>query len=236
MNSRKKAIAVCCALILAHAAVLFLFGANPPGPLLSDLIQVIFVILCTVACWQASRRGTGLIGLFWRLGALSFAILVFSQALQSYCDGIRAQIFIPPVTDILFVFWYAPLSAVLFFDSNYTPDQADGVHLFDTGQILLFWIAVYLCFSTLAAHAQTPAEAALSNWQRSLVYDGVLTGGFLLRGTLQRPGTLRRLFLGMGIFFFLAGQPMRTTTIPEPMPMWEAGSISSGAGSTSCLS
>ncbi len=204
MNSVRKMIVFCCGLLLVHAAVLFSLGRRPPGPLLSDLIQLTLIVLCAIASWQASSRSTGLVAFFWRLSFLAFSIFIFSEALETYNDGIQHLSFIPPLTDVLFVFWYAPLSAMLFLDSDSTPDRFDGVNLFDIAQVLLFWIAVFLCFSSMAAHAQTPAEVALSNWQRSLVYDGVLTSGFLIRSALNRPGTVRRLFFGMGLFFLLA--------------------------------
>ncbi len=202
MNSLRKMIAVCCGLLAAHVAVLFLLGPRPPGPLLSDLIQLTFLVLCAIASWQASSRASGLAALFWRLGFWAFSIIVFAAALQAYNDGIRPELLIPPLTGVLFVFWDAPLSAVLFLDSDYAPDRFDGAHVFDIAQVLLFWVAVYFCFS--AGHAQTAREAALSDWQRSLIYDGVMSGGFLLRGFFARSRTVQRLFFGMGTFFLLA--------------------------------
>jgi signal transduction histidine kinase/DNA-binding response OmpR family regulator len=203
MISVRKAIAVCSALLVAHAAVLFCLGTKVPGPLLSDLIQLFLLVLCVVASWQASSRATGLVACFWRLAFSAFVIFVFATVLQTYQDGIRPVVFIPPLTDVLFVFWYAPLTAVLFLNSDYSSDLFDGAHIFDIAQVLLFWIAVYFCFSTIAAPAQRASEAALSNWQRSLIYDAVMSGGFLLRGAFTGKRRLQRLFIGMGAFFFL---------------------------------
>jgi len=200
-----KVALFCGGLLLIHMAVLFSLGTRPPGPLFSDLIQLIPLSLCAFTSWRVASRTTGLSSCFWRLSFCAFSILVISLALQTFHEGIHPESFIPPITDVLFVFWYAPLSAVLFLDSDYSPERFDAVHFFDIAQVLLFWVAVYLCFSGATASAQSAQEAALSNWQRSLVYDGVLSGGFLLRGALTKLPAIRRSFLGMGTFFFLAG-------------------------------
>jgi signal transduction histidine kinase/CheY-like chemotaxis protein len=206
MNSSvRKTIGICCALLCAHTGVLFFLGRKPPGPLLSDLIQLTILVMCGIACWQAAFRGTGIISSFWRLAFASFVIFIFATALQTYHDGIHAVVFIPPLTDVLFVFWYAPLSAVLFLNSDFLSDRSDAVHVFDIAQVLLFWIAVYFCFSTIAAHSPSAKDAALSNWERLLIYDSVMSAGFLLRGAVAETRTIRRLFLGMGSFFLVAG-------------------------------
>jgi signal transduction histidine kinase/DNA-binding response OmpR family regulator len=207
-------IAVCCGLLAAHASVLFFLGRKPPGPLLSDLAQFVFLVLCAIAAWRASSRTTGLASVFWRLGFWAFTIIVFATGLQTYNDGIHFKAFIPPITDILFVFWYAPLTAVLFLDSDYAADRLDVVNLFDIAQALLFWMAVYFCFSDVASHAQNVSEIALSDWQRSLIYDAVMAGGFLLRSGFARSRSVRRLFFGMGSFFLLAGAADAYSTYP----------------------
>src|SRR5690348_10209866 len=118
MTSMRKMIIVCAALLLAHAAVLFFYHATPPGPLLSDLIQLTILVMCSVASWKAASRAKGISSTFWRLAFASFVIFIFAAALQGYNDGIHAVGFIPPLAEVLFACWYAPLTAVLFLNSD----------------------------------------------------------------------------------------------------------------------
>jgi signal transduction histidine kinase/CheY-like chemotaxis protein len=203
--SVRRTVAICCALLFTHAAVLWLFGRKPPGPLLSDLIQFTIAVMCGVACRQAASCGTGLSSSFWRLASVGFFIFTFASALQTYYDGIHQVVFIPPLTGVLFVFWYAPLTAILFLNSDFSADRFDLTHAFDIAQVLLFWTAVYFCFSAAVAASFSTENAALFDWGRLLIYDGVMTAGFLLRGAFAGTRKIRRLFLGMGAYFFLGG-------------------------------
>jgi len=196
-------MAVAAVLLLAAlAATLAWKGTSPPGPFLSDILQFIPLALCAVACRRASQRSTGLAHFFWRLSTLSFGGFAFASALAAYNDGISASPFLENLTDLLFFFWYAPLSAALFLDDDRGSSNFDRIHIFDLSQALLFWVSVYVCFSRNPAHFTV---SNYSTWAPSGAYEGVLTIGLLLRGAAASSRAVRGLFLKMGGFFLLAG-------------------------------
>ncbi|HVN79024.1 MAG TPA: response regulator [Terriglobia bacterium] len=203
LRSSRWALIPVCILLVTHGALLVSLGEKPPGPLLSCQIQLTLGIMCTVASIQASRRSGSLGRYFWRLMTVTFTVWVFAQSVELFADFFpnwanAAQ----PLSDILFVFSTVPLGMALFLDPDHEPNRLDRIHLLDFLQAILFWIAVYLYFSYLSP----PSATTLTNsfWNRTLVFDSVLTGAFFLRATLTSSDVVRALFGRMTLFLFLA--------------------------------
>ena len=97
---------------------------------------------------QASRRSAGSPGrYFWNLGTVAFGLLAFSEALLAVGTVFPPSHFIQSVSDVLFVFWYAPLAMALFLDVDFAEGRFDWLRIFDFIQAMLFWVVVYLYFS-----------------------------------------------------------------------------------------
>ncbi len=210
MNLRRmgswRGIAVVGFLLTAHSAVLILLGTNSPGPLLSDLIQFLLLMLCAWVAHQASRRSVGSPGrYFWNLGTVAFGLLAFSEALLAVGTVFPPSHFVQSVSDVLFVFWYAPLAMALFLDVDFAEGRFDWLRIFDFIQAMLFWVVVYLYFSYSPPGAHPPLEVAYRLWERGLVYNGVLASAFLLRGALTSSSVVQAFFGRMGTFFVVAG-------------------------------
>jgi signal transduction histidine kinase len=93
----------------------------------------------------------------------------------------------------------------LFLDSDFEPKRFDRLNIFDFIQAFVFWAAVFLYFSSTPSHSQPAQELAWALWRRLLIYDGVLSGAFLLRALMADSSSIFVLFGRMSVFFCLAG-------------------------------
>jgi len=189
-------IATAAILLAAEVVVIATLGRRPAGVVISNLIQVTLGVLCIVASWRASRRSGSLGSYFWRLITLTFFVWVAGQYLGFCSESLPGGSSLAPVSDLLFVFSTVPFGMALFLDPDHEPNRFDRLHILDFIQAILFWSAVYLFFRPLpGGHA--PVDAP---WKRNLVFDAVLTAGFLLRTVLTRSTVVRALFGRMLIF------------------------------------
>jgi len=205
MTQLQKTVLRVSALLAIQSAALFHFGSRPPGPLFSDSVQVVTLILCTTASFSASRRSSALGRTFWQLAVSSFALILFAEVIHTLNDIVS----LPPIWDwlssTLFVFWYVPMCMALFLDSDFEPKRFDRLNIFDFIQAFVFWAAVFLYFSSTPSHSQPARELAWALWRRLLIYDGVLSGAFLLRALTADSRAIFALFGRMSAFFCLAG-------------------------------
>jgi PAS domain S-box-containing protein len=137
------------------------------------------------------------------LAALSFCILVVAQIVAIAVALIRPQNENGQFTEILFLFWFGPLSVALFLDLDSEPRKLNRLIILDVIQAILFWLTVYLYFSYLPSQL-SGTDLIHSAWNRSLMYNGVLVGAFLLRSVLTNSSKVRSLFGKMGVFLLLS--------------------------------
>jgi PAS domain S-box-containing protein len=203
LPSRTRFITLACVLVVAHALVLGFFQHTPLQSHLSEMIQTTLDALCVLACMRASRRSRRFARWFWRLAALSFSILVVAQIVAIAVALIRPQNENGQFTEILFLFWFGPLSVALFLDLDSEPRKLNRLIILDVIQAILFWLTVYLYFSYLPSQL-SGTDLIHSAWNRSLMYNGVLVGAFLLRSALTNSSKVRSLFGRMGVFLLLS--------------------------------
>ena len=199
LRTTLKWLATAGMLLIVHAAVIASLGTRPPGPLLSNLIQLTLGVLCVAASFQASLRSGSLGRYFWRLMTVTFLVWVVAQLLAATTE-FRADSALAPLGDILFVFSTVPLGMALFLDPDHEPNRFDRIHILDFLQAILFWSAVYVYFSG----PPSPNELADSAWKRGFVYDSVLTGSFLVRAVLTKSSVVRAMFGRMLLFLVLS--------------------------------
>jgi signal transduction histidine kinase/DNA-binding response OmpR family regulator len=197
------------ALLLAHAITVRFLGEVAPGPLISSLIQLTFGLLCGCSCFQAARRSANLARYFWYLSALCFLIWLLAQGLATYTDAIHQDDAIESISNVLFIIWYAPLALALFLEPDFDLRRFDPALILDVVQAILFWIAIYLYFAYLPAEAQGDIP-----WQRSLIYDIVMTTAFLLRAAFTHSAEVRALFGQMSLFLLAGGLADTYTNFP----------------------
>ena len=212
MTPRRYFLFAAVALLAAHAAVLKWLGDAWPGPLLSDIVQLLMGVLVFAASLLAMRRSRTLGRLFWKLTAIAVLLWCAGQALGAYYGSYlnlptRSLWFV----DIFYVAWPAPLVMCLFLDSEEEPEGATWRRLLDFGQVAIVFVLLFFYFAALSEQNSTWSAYGLS-----AATDGLMTAAFLARAFSMRGEPERKLFLGIGLFravalltdvYFLFGLP-----------------------------
>ena len=200
----RRPLILACLLVSVHAAILGGLAHSAWQSHLSELIQMAIDALCVLAAVEASRSSERFAGYFWRLAALSFSMLALAQSLSVSFAMLDRYNLIQPFTEILFLFWFGPLSLALFLSSDSEPRKFDPGIILDFTQALLFWFAVYFYFSYLLPQQSSQIDLIHAAWKRSLIYNAVVVGAFLLRAVLTKSTTMRSLFGRVGLFFLVS--------------------------------
>jgi diguanylate cyclase (GGDEF)-like protein len=198
LSGTRTIVAVAGLLWLIHAGVVVAWGANAPGPVISDAIQFVVGSILIAVLVQTSHRSEGLARAFWRLAAVAYLLLVFSQGLSVYND-LAATPLIFPFTNFLFSFWFAPLAMALFLDPEHETGRLDAVMALDFVQGVLICVAAYVYFFYLPK-AESPSELSHTVWGAYFAGYGIVASAFILRSIMTRSTDVRSLFGRMGIF------------------------------------
>ena len=160
---RTRSVAIVSGLMwLAHVGVVVFLGTQPPGPLASDLIQLILGSLLIYSIVAASQRSEGMARSFWRLTAIGYTVWFIGQALSVYND-FSASPGIMELDNLLFSFWFAPLAMAMFLDPDKEDGKIDTLVALDFVQAVLVCIAAYLYFFFIPK-TQSPGELAHEVW------------------------------------------------------------------------
>ena len=237
MTSRRYLFYVAFALLAAHAAVLEWRGDAWPGPILSDIVQLLIGILVFVACLQAMRRSLVFGRLFWKLAATAVLLWCVGQTLGAYYGS---YLNLPTKglwhVDIFYVAWSAPFVMCLFLDTEDEQASIDWRVLLDFGQVAIVFVLIYFYFSGL--RSQTDSGAG---YRLSLAIDALVATAFFARAFSLRDDQARKLFLGIGAFravalltdlYFATGLPAPVNgawfdlvwSVPWLIPLYTAAS------------
>ena len=196
------------ALGLVEVASLVGLRATTSAGVTDNLVEIGLTLVSIFASFQASRRSSGLARHFWRLAACCFSLFAFSQLLsvKLQIDPSASQV-LSDFSDMLSIFWSAPMSLVLFLEPDFEPRRFDRIHILDFLQVVLFWIALYFYFLYLPVHAS--GGSLVMVWLRSkkagiLVYDSAMVLTFFLRAATTRSKVVRALFCRFGIYLLLS--------------------------------
>lgn len=210
--SRRYFLFAAVALLAAHAIVLKWLGDAWPGPLLSDIVQLLMGVVVFCTSLLAMQRSQTLGRMFWKLTAIAVFLWCAGQALGAYYGSYlnlptRSLWFV----DIFYVAWPAPLVMCLFLDSEEEPEGANWRRLLDFGQVAIVFVLLFFYFAALSEQNST-----WSTYGLSAATDGLMTAAFLARAFSMRGDPERKLFFGIGLFravalltdvYFLAGLP-----------------------------
>ena len=203
MLRSRRFLTIAAVLWLAHAASTLLLGTNGPGPLVSDVIQLMLGAMLIFAIADASRRSEGMAHAFWNLTAVAYMLWTFAQTLGVYNDLAKTPL-IFPFTNLLFSFWFAPLAMAMFLDPEHETGRVDALLALDFVQGMLVCLAAYLYFFYLP-QAENPAALSHTVWAPYFAGYGLVAAAFTLRAVLARSRDVRMLFGSMGIFLALSG-------------------------------
>jgi signal transduction histidine kinase/CheY-like chemotaxis protein len=205
VTSLRKILLLATLLILLHAAVVATHSTVAWTYNVSEFTQLGLDALCFTACVLASRRAQALPHTFWRLSAMSFCILFSAEALAAFIYWHAQFSDLAWFSDILFVFWFAPMSMSLLLPPDFDSQKFDRLILPDLFQSALFWLAVDTYFSHPASESLSSSDAVLPGVSTSMLYNSVIVGAFLLRAISTNSKPVRFLFARMGLFFLLSG-------------------------------
>lgn len=201
--SNLRIVTAAVLLWLTHIGVVVALGPRGRGPLLSDFLQLCLGAILVGAILQAARRSEGMARSFWRLAAVAYATLMVAQTLAVYNDLYHSQ-FIDWTNNLLFSFWFVPLTMALFLDPDNDTGQVDTLSALDFVQGVLVCVAAYLYFFYLP-RAGSPAGLSHEVWAPYFAGYGFVALTFLLRAALTHSRDARVLFGRIGIFLFLSG-------------------------------
>jgi signal transduction histidine kinase/CheY-like chemotaxis protein len=205
VTALRKILVLAILLIVLHAAVVAIHSTATWTYAVSEITQLGLDVLCLTACVMASRRAQTLAHTFWRVSAMSFCLLLSAEALAAFFHWHAEFSDLAWIPDIIFVFWFAPMSMSLLLPPDFDPQKFDRLILLDLFQSALFWLAVDIYFSHPTSGSLSSSDATLPDWSTSAIYNGVIVGAFFLRAASTNSRPVRFLFARMGMFFFLSG-------------------------------
>jgi diguanylate cyclase (GGDEF)-like protein len=203
LHRRVINLAAAGVLLLAHVVVVAALGTNPPGPILSDMIQLFLGALVIWAVVDASQRSEGWTRSFWRLTAMAYSLWLVAQGLSVYNDAAGSAA-VAWMGNLLFCFWFAPLAMAMFLDPEHEGATLDALVALDFVQAVLVCVAAYLYFFYLPK-ADVPGEMAHSVWTPYFVGYAFVAGAFILRAMITRSRDAFVLFGRLGSFLALSG-------------------------------
>ncbi|HWZ98632.1 MAG TPA: ATP-binding protein [Candidatus Dormibacteraeota bacterium] len=194
-------------LSVAQMAVIFTWGTKMPGPPLVNLGDLLFNFLCLFLVLRAARQSTYLARYFWYVTAFCISLFCVAAFLNFYVAVTHPFPFIEDLSILVSVFWFCPVSLMLFLEPDFEPRRFDPIHILDFTQIVLLWVVIYFFFLYMPNHEASGSPFASSwlheTWVGSLMYDGVMAAIFLLRSALTNSPVVRALFGRIGVFLVL---------------------------------
>ncbi|HWZ98283.1 MAG TPA: ATP-binding protein [Candidatus Dormibacteraeota bacterium] len=212
MRHSRILLVTALALVVAHVVVIATLGNRPPGPILSDIIQLLLGAFATLASFQAAKRSSTFGRVFWKLAAWAFVVWCVGQIIGGYYGSIvNRDTQLIWYVQLFYSAWPAPLAMCIFLDVREEKEGFDWERILDFGQVAIVFILVYFYFSNLPTHG-----AQVGAWRLSITTDGLLATGFFLRSIVERKNPTHRLFWSFGCYrlvalltdlYFVAGFP-----------------------------
>lgn len=193
---------VAVVLWIAHIALSLTVGAQSPGPILSDVLQLVLGGFLVVALLLAAKRSEGIARAFWHLAAVAYCFWMVAQGLGVYNDIAKTEV-VTWLANLLFCFWFAPLAMALFLDPEYE-GNIDVIVTLDFVQAVLVCITAYLYFFYLPK-SMASAQLAHEVWAPYFGGYAMVALAFVLRAVFAHSRDVRVLFGSFGLFLSLSG-------------------------------
>jgi len=188
----------------AQIAVIFSMGTKRPGPALVSLGDLLFNLLCLFLVARAARKSHNLARYFWYVAALSVSLFCLATFGNIYLQVVQRSQSVADVADIISVFWFCPVSLILFLEPDFELRRFDPIHILDFIQVILLWVVIYFFFLYMPTHESSGSPFQRTwvhaTWVGSLMYDGAMASVFLLRAAFTNSRVVRTLFGRFGIF------------------------------------
>jgi PAS domain S-box-containing protein len=205
LKYRSSAIAAATILIVGHVLLLLLRSGTETASVWGDWFGVAAALLAAIVSWLTSRSAGPFGRRVWRLVAFSGVLLFVDMVFYTYYyDYLHASLDIVWPSDFLVFFWAVPAMMALFLSPHDPNSSVRWLRTCDFAQICALVLAIELTTvyvpSRWQATTQVMQNRALS---AGLIFFGLLTVSFLVRGLLTSSRTVRKLFQRLALFFFV---------------------------------
>lgn len=203
MPASRKILFVSAVVLAAHGVALALRSV-----IASDLMEILLSALAAAACFGAAPRSSGYARRFWRLIASGFVLLFAGNAVSTYYDSVlHVSILQWWPSDVLFLYFAAPLAAALFLGDD-SPDSRAFLwqRRLDFLQLAIVSFSAYLFFLYLPQRSpHEPQSIHLLYWLSFTCRDLFLVIAFILRARLTQSPLLKSLFGRVALFLVAFG-------------------------------
>jgi PAS domain S-box-containing protein len=200
---RSRLIWIAGLLFLAHILALITLGTRPPGPFLSNLIELSFGVLAVVAAYLAGQRSGPFGRRVWWFATVALGVWTIAQGIITYYERVlHASYDVMWPSDLLVFFWVLPLIMALFLAVSKDQKRTNPVQILDFAQIVILMLAAYVAYLYVPSQwAEAGQWMAKLGWDATNIRDAVLVGGLTVRGFHSRSKLVRNLFLRLAGFF-----------------------------------
>ncbi len=201
-------------IVVAHALVLGVLGRTPPGPLLSNLIQVAAGVLATAVSWRAATRSSGFSRSVWRLVAIALGIWSAAQTSWTVTENVlQAAVAEPSLTHLVFRLCGAPLLVALLLDEDQvgvvSPDWARVLDFTQIGIVFLFFY--FDVYFVPPAPGMSLASLQVAGFlDISDIENWLIAVAYVLRAVVARTPEARRVFWRTTLY--VVGYAIASTT------------------------
>src|SRR6266700_4147769 len=222
---RTSAIAAAAMLISVHGAVLILWYGTARASLWGDWIDTAAPLVGSVVSWMVSRQAGPFGRRVWRLVSISLFLTAIGQGLYTdYYDYVHAPLGTIWPSDVLVFFWIVPAAMTLFLSPR-DPGKGYGwLRACDFAQVCTLALAVELSQIYVPSRWQAAGQAMeVRTLHAGMLFFGLITLSFLLRGLLSFNRTERAFFLRMSGFLTVHGIVLNSTLAYQASGHYQQG-------------
>ena len=197
-------------LIAVHVVVLLLFYGTETASVWGDWFGAAAALLATVSSWVASRRAGPFGKRVWRLVCFSAFLALIGQILYTYYYDYLHALDQLASWDVLVFFWAVPAMMSLFLSPRDANSGFRWLRACDFVQVCTLVLAYELAAVYVPSQWQAAGHFMQSRlFSVGLIFFGLVTLSFLVRGRLTPFRTARSLFQRLAAFFSYS--PLRPT-------------------------
>jgi PAS domain S-box-containing protein len=225
LKLRTSAIAAAATLMLVHGAVVIFHYGTDTASLWGDWIDTAAPLVAAVVCWIVSRQAGPFGRRVWRLVSFSLLLTAIGQGLYTdYYDYVHAPLGTLWPSDVLVFLWVVPATMTLFLSPRDPGSGYGWLRVCDFAQVCTLALAVELSQIYVPSRWQVAGQAMqVRALHAGILFFGLITLSFLVRGLLCFNRTERAFFLRMGGFLAVHGIVLNSTLAYQASGHYQQG-------------
>jgi two-component system, cell cycle sensor histidine kinase and response regulator CckA len=201
---RVSELAAAALLIAGHVVVLWFRYGTEVASTWGDWLAAAAALLAAITSWTASCQAGPFGKRVWRLVCLSAFLALIGQVLYTYYFDYLHALNNLASWDVLVYFWAVPAIVSLFLSPRDPSSGFRWLRTCDFVQVCTLVLAYELAAVYVPSQWQFAAQAMQSRvLSVGLIFFGLVTLSFLVRGLMTPSRTARRLYLRLAFFFFI---------------------------------